>query len=273
MILEKKEEMDKTIREYSQYLGALPAASAFFAKTVLHGYNSIIIAQSHLHDYASVEKTFEAAKYYFDSIPQKICTPDISSLYFSYITENVLAIFNDAGRPDKTIRVWEENKKEILLFDKKTSVSLYALNVCLAEFMLGNYHQAVRLANKIPYEKTRPAVFCEARLLLLLSHYELDNSDILSSLARQARKAYEKENMLKPAHKIIFGFFEKKAEKIGSKSEAKKELTELINVIRETEKQSHKETTTGSLNIHLWLQSKTDGKPYAELVKRNAEVY
>ena len=185
--------------------------------------------------------------------------------------ENALAIFNDAGQPEKTISVWEENKKDILQFDKKTSVSLYALNICLAEFMLKNYHQAVRLANKIPYEKSRPAVFCEARLLLLLSHYELNTTDILSSLARQARKAYEKENMLKPEQKILFNFFEKKVESMNSKAEEKNELTELLKKVLEFEKESHKRTTTGSVDISTWIEGRISGKTYAELIRKTAE--
>jgi|GEM_PF-4636842 len=272
MILEQKAEMSKTLQEFLHYLKTLPSTNAFFAKTVLHGYNSIIIAQAYQLDYPGVERTFLAADRYFHSLAPKICTPDISSLYYSYIVENILAFFNDSGQPEKTMSVWEENKKEILQFDKKTAVSLYLLNVGLAEFMLGNYHQAVRIANKIAYEKSRPAVFCEGSLLLLLSHYELNNLDILPVLAKRAKRSYEKETMFNPALKIFLTFFEKKAGSFASKTEEKKELAEVLEQIKRTKKESNQGNTTGSINMIAWLESKMRNNPYTEQIRKNAEA-
>ena len=271
MVLERNKEMDKTLQEFLQYLKTLPATSAFFARTVLHGYNSIIIAQAYQLNYAGVEKTFLAADRYFHAMPTKICTPDISSLYYSYIVENILAFFNDSGQPEKTLSVWEENKKEIQQFDKKTAVSLYVLNIGLAEFMLGNFHQAVRIANKIAYEKSRPAVFCEASLLLLLSHYELNNLDILPALAKRTRRSYEKEDMLNPALKTFIQFFEKKAGSFVSKIEEKKELAEVLEKIQKAKKESEQGNTTGSINIAAWLESKMRNSPYTEQIRKNIE--
>lgn len=271
MILGELKELEKTIREYSSYLQSLPHTTAFFAKTALHGYNSILITHIHTRNFGAIEKTFASAEKYFRSIPKKICTPDISTLYYSYIVENMLAYGNETGQPEKTLSIWEKNRKEILQFNKKSAVSLYEINVAYAAFMHGDFHGAVRLANKIAFESFRPAAYCEARLLLLLAHFELNNLDILASLAKTARRAYEKSNILSSREKILFRFFEKTIHKVHSRSEERSAFIDLREAILDSDRTSRQNTTPGSINIPLWVESKITHVPFAEVVAKNAE--
>lgn len=271
MILNNSAALNREIKEYSQYLKSLPNTNAFFARTVLHGYNSIVIALANMRDFSTIERTFSAAETYFHSLSPKTCTPDISSLYYSYIVENMLAIFNETGLPEKTLNLWEENKNEIHRYGKKNSVSLCAMNVALGQFMQGDFHKAVRLANTIPYEPVRPTVYCEANLLLLLSHYELNNIDILPSLAKQARRSYDKCNILKEEDSILFNFFEKKIVKLNSKQEKAIAFAYLKQSMEACKDQAGADATTGSIKVDLWLDSKIKDMSYAELVQKSSE--
>ena len=269
MMLKKEKQLAQAITEYSRFLRGLPATTAFFARTVLHGLNSIVIALAHLRNFQQIEKTASYAEQYFHSLPKKICTPDICSLYYSYILENMLAIYNETGQPEKTIDTWDKNKKEILQYDKKNSTSLYTMNIALGEFMRDDFHRAVRLANTIPHDPVRPTVQCEAKLLLVLAHYELENLDILPSLARQARRAYEKCGMLKKADMIFLDFFEKKAGKLFSRQEKAKAFTDLQDILdRHALSETH--PATGSIDVALWLESKISGRGYVELIRKKA---
>lgn len=262
IILNDWKKIDKTSKEYFRYLKSLPNTNTSHAKTVLYGLNSILTSYMHAACYENIETLFCFSENYFHSLPKKICTPDISSLFFSYIMENMLAYYNETGQPEKTLTLWRANKKDIIDYSKKNVASLYEINVAYAEFLIGNYHQTIRIVNKIEFNPIRPAVFLEAKLLQLLAHFELGNYDILPPLTRITKQFYQKASMMKQPEKLLLDFFEKKILKIQSRNDEKSILIQL----KDQYAKLPRTTTAGSINIILWLESKITGVPLVKLI-------
>lgn len=262
LVLQKKKELNDILKDYTQYVKQLTNKTAFEVRTALHGFNSVMIAQIHSSQFESAEKTYTLAEHFFVSVPGKFKTPDICSLFYSYVVENILACYNETGKPELTLALWDKFRKEIVQYNRQNTGSLYQINVAYAAFMNGDAHNAIRSAQKIELDKTRPAAFCQARLLIVLSHFDLGNYEILPALVKQTIKEFSRHSVGGKNELLILNALPSvlKGKNAGDL------FKELADHMESFDDKNAYHFTPGSIDLLSWVRSKLSRKTLKILV-------
>ena len=106
------------------------------------------------------------------------------------------------------------------------------------------------------------------RILGLIVHYELENTNQLAYYERAAARFLSKKNRLLKSEKAILHFFRKKIYKMDTKAEIVKAFAELKKEITVYLKDPFEERSFANFDIISWLNSKIENKPFAEIAKR-----
>jgi hypothetical protein len=134
-------------------------------------------------------------------------------------------------------------------------------------FGSGNYDKAIDYVHRIingPMD-LRIDLQCYARLIHLLSHYELGNYEILDSLSKSVQRFMEKMKNFTKAEEALLKFLknsfdEKNPEKI------KMALDKLLEEIKHLENNRHETRAFAYLDLISWVESKVKGKTMEEIV-------
>jgi hypothetical protein len=149
------------------------------------------------------------------------------------------------------------DQHRILVFNYKIA-SLY--------FGSGDYNKAIDYLHRImngPLD-LRIDLQCYARLMHLLSHYELGNYEILVSLSKSAHRFMEKMKNLTKVEEALFKFLKNSFEE--SPDKIKKALEKLLNEIKHLENSRFETRSFAYLDIISWVESKVNNKSMEEVV-------
>ncbi len=149
------------------------------------------------------------------------------------------------------------DRHRILVFNYKFA-SLY--------FGSGDYKKAIDYLHKIingPLD-LRIDLQCYARLLHLMSHYELKNYDLIESLTKSVYRFMAKMKNLTVAEEEIFLFL--KTSFGFSPSQLKPGLEKLLHKIKHLEKSRHETRAFAYLDIISWIESKVYNKSMGEII-------
>ncbi len=158
------------------------------------------------------------------------------------------------------------NKKDVLLFYFKI-LSLY--------YYAGDLSKALAWLNKIlnfPEKDVFPDIHSTAQIINLLLHFDLQNMDLLGYIVKSASRFLSKRNRLYKLEAAILDFLMKKLPKIISQeqlTEAFKELKTEIGIILEGPSERK---ALEYFDFVSWLESKTENRPFALIVKEKAEA-
>ena len=141
-------------------------------------------------------------------------------------------------------------------------------NYKIANMYFGNgqYTVAIDYLHKIIHGEAemRNDLHCYARLLHLLSHYELGNFEIIDSLTRSVYRFMSKLNNLTVVEEKIFKFLQQSFR--FSRTELRKELNKLLDEIKQLEKNRFQTRSFAYLDIISWLESKSTGKTLSQVI-------
>lgn len=146
----------------------------------------------------------------------------------------------------------------------------YSVAYCL--FGIGNYSMALLWVNKIidyPKVEVRQDTQVFARILRLVIHYEMDNSELLDYINRSAFRFLRKRHRLYKSESYVLKFLKKvcvkqdKSEHIALFKILKKQLLTLSN--DPSEKFASEE-----FDFISWLDSKIEDRSFSEVVKKKA---
>ncbi len=165
----------------------------------------------------------------------------------------------------------EHNLSEFeLQLDKHRTLVFYYKIACLY-FGCSNFDQATNYLNKIIHWKAdlRADIQCYARLLHLISHYELGNDMILESQVRSVYRFMAKLKNLSTVENEIFSFIR------SSFSMNKKELnlafTALYEKLKKLEGSATESRSFMYLDVLSWLESKIKAVPVQEVIAKHYE--
>ncbi|MBS4065595.1 MAG: hypothetical protein KGZ74_13630 [Chitinophagaceae bacterium] len=160
----------------------------------------------------------------------------------------------------------ETKLNEYSLFVDSHRILVFNYKIALLYFGSGNYDKAIDYVHRImngPME-LRIDLQCYARLIHLLSHYELGNYEILDSLSKSVQRFMEKMKNFTKAEEALLKFLKNSFAE--SPDKINKALNKLLDDIKHLEKSRHETRAFAYLDIISWAESKVKGKTMEQVV-------
>jgi hypothetical protein len=168
-----------------------------------------------------------------------------------------LEIVPDLDRQLKEFSIYLDHHRVLVFYYK--IASLY--------FGAGDYDTAIDYLNKIINWKVdlRNDLQCYARLLHLISHYEIGNFQLLEYLIKSVYRFMAKMQNLSLVEEEMFKFLRKTF--YLSSRKLQPEFEKLLDTVRQLEKSKFETRAFAYLDIISWLESKVTGKPVYEIIR------
>lgn len=160
----------------------------------------------------------------------------------------------------------EQKLKEYAIFLDGHRVMVMNYKIATLYFGNGDYKTSIDYLQKIIYEDEGLGndLQCYARLVHLMSHYELGNDSIIESLTKSVYRFMAKMKNLTVVEEGIFHFL-KKTWNLPVR-QLKPELEALLQKIKHLEKNRFETRSFAYLDIISWLESKVSGKPMGAII-------
>ncbi len=200
----------------------------------------------------------------------------INQRIFEIVYSNKLNIYVERGMVDKGLEMVPEIEKGIkeflnvgLTVDRNLRLSL---GVALLYFWKGEYDNALNWLSKIDDLNAKAGgpvyVVGYARILSILTHYELGNLTLLESLVRGTNRFLKKNNRLFETESMLL----KVMGKLGRTNPDSQDriLTDFHNNLSRllSDSSESNQFINSSLRIPLWLESKLTGQPIQGLIAK-----
>jgi hypothetical protein len=166
----------------------------------------------------------------------------------------------------KLVPVIEDRLSEYALYVDQHRILVFNYKIASLYFGSGDYNKAIDYLHRImngPLD-LRIDLQCYARLMHLLSHYELGNYEILDSLSKSAHRFMQKMKNLTKVEEALFKFLKNSFEE--SPDKIKKALEKLLNEIKHLENSRFETRSFAYLDIISWVESKVNNKSMEEVV-------
>lgn len=165
----------------------------------------------------------------------------------------------------------QQKRSHLKVNNKEREIVLY-YNMALIFFGVEKYASANLYLNKIINDTTsdlRSDIYSYARILQLITHYEMGNQELIDYMVRSTYRFLIKRKNLNKFENAILDFIKKKTPKINSKKEAniafKGFKEELLIVL----KKPFEKKALDYFDFISWLDSKIENKKFAEIVSRS----
>lgn len=138
-------------------------------------------------------------------------------------------------------------------------------------FGVGDYSKALKWMNHLLNDDTikiRPEIYFFARIMNLVLHFEMGNTEMLAYNIRNTYRLFIKQKRLFRFETIMIRFI-RKSGKYNSPMEIRAGFSELKSQLEEIQKDPYEKQTLSFFDIIAWLESKSTRKSFAEIVKRN----
>lgn len=167
----------------------------------------------------------------------------------------------------KAVPEIEEQLKENELFLDKHRIMVLNYKIATLYFGSGDYSTCIDYLQKIINEsgELRTDLQCYSRLLHLMAHYELNNFDILDSLAKSVYRFMAKMENLTVVEEAMFSFLRHSFHNIPARR-LKPELEAFLQKIKHLEKNRFETRAFAYLDIISWVESKVYAKPMSEII-------
>ncbi|MCU0403218.1 MAG: hypothetical protein MUE99_01630 [Chitinophagaceae bacterium] len=165
----------------------------------------------------------------------------------------------------------EQYLTEYSLYMDRHRVLVFYYKIACLYFGAGNNEMAVDYLNRIIHLKVdlRTDLQCYARLLHLIAHFELGNSEILPYLAKNVYRFMAKMENLSHVEEAMFKFLRTNFHTPVSKLKPKFE--KLLHQIKPYEKKTAEARAFAYLDVISWLESRIEGVPVETVIRRKFE--
>jgi hypothetical protein len=200
---------------------------------------------------------------------------NIQSLLAFYYYNDKINLFFMEGRFTEGVVIVPDVLEIIDKFDNKIDshrVLLFYYKIACLYFGSDDNKNAVKYLNKIINLKDvslREDIHCFARILNLIAHYEMGNSDLLEYQIKSVYRFLVKMDNLQGVQKEIIKWLRKVPGMLPEN--IKKEFQALKERLEETLKEPFELRAFLYLDIISWLESKIDGVPVQVVIRRKFE--
>jgi hypothetical protein len=138
-------------------------------------------------------------------------------------------------------------------------------------FGAGQADKAIDYLNRIINWKLnlRDDLQCYARLLNLISHYELGNMDVVNYLSKSVYRFMSKMKNLGAVEEVLFNFLRNSIQYGG---DIKTSFSILLSTLQPLEKNKLESRAFMYLDIISWLESKIQSKDVQTIIKEKFEL-
>ena len=160
----------------------------------------------------------------------------------------------------------EEKLENYEMFIDGHRVLVLNYKIAMLYFGSGDYNHCLDYLQKIINEKTdlRYDLQCYARLLHLMSHYELGNDMLMESLSKSVYRYMAKMDNLTVIEEAMFKFLRHSIPL--SPRQLRPELEKFLNNIKHLEKNRFETRSFAYLDIISWVEGKVYNKPMSTII-------
>ena len=162
----------------------------------------------------------------------------------------------------------ESNLAEYALFVDPHRIMLFNYKIAYLFFGSRDFDSAIDYLHRIIHGPVdmRIDLQCYARLLHLLSHYELGNYEILDSLSKSVHRFFAKMKNLTDVERAIFDFLQHSFDH--PPKEIRASLEKFYDQIRHLEKSRYETRSFAYLDIISWVESKVFNKTMESVINQ-----
>lgn len=189
-----------------------------------------------------------------------------TSIYINSARINTHLMKGSFSEGVKIVPQIEANLAEYAIYVDPHRIMLFNYKIASLYFGKGDYSTAIDYTHKIIHgsSELRADLQCYARLVHLLSHYELGNYDILDSLSKSVHRFYKNMKKLTPVEQATFEFIQ---HSFGpSPAVIRKNIQTFYDKISRFENNSAETRSYAYLDIISWAESKLSGKTMEEVM-------
>lgn len=235
----------------------------------LKGLHNLLTAHFTLRNYNGFRKTIKLMEQVRESDTVKQSNNNRVQVFVYLYTAKINQHFLEGTFKEGLELVPEINDqlKEFSIYLDSHRVLVFYYKIASLYFGTGDYDTTIDYLNKIINWKMdlRNDLQCYARLLHLISHYELGNFQLLEYLIKSVYRFMAKMQNLSLVEEEMFKFLKRTF--YLSPKKLQPEFEKLLNRIKHWEK-SHFETRAFAyLDIISWLESKVHNKPVYEIIR------
>lgn len=233
----------------------------------IKGMHSLLNAHFDLRNFHAFDKTLQQ----FEAFAQ---TEEASrhdnfsthtSIYINSARINGHLMKGTFSQGVKLVPEIEEKLDSYSVFVDQHRILVFNYKIASLYFGNGQYEKAIDYLMRITNgsQELRIDLQCYARLMHLLCHYELDNFEILDSLAKSAHRFFSKMKNLTVVEEAMFQFLKKN---YPSRKEIKEGLKLFLRQIKHLEKSRFETRSFAYLDIISWVESKVYEKTLEEII-------
>lgn len=218
----------------SQHLAALEKDPAFDSEIMRFNYGTML--NNRIGICVQLKMPGELDPIIKKILSLKIETPQRQIFFSIHTYSNILNAYIEFGMADKGRALIPEVINKIKKYEDKApeeGLLLLRSNIAIVFFMSGDYSNCLKWVNIIlnAHEESRPDVFVDIKILNILTHYELKNFQLMSSLITSLHRQLVKQKKLAEFPKVIFSYL-KKLEFVMDKKEIQSEFSSFRDELR-----------------------------------------
>ena len=186
---------------------------------------------------------------------------------------NELHFYLLRGEYEKGVVVLDEIEPRLKQYiggiSKEIAVILF-INRAIVYFGTGNFSQTLYWLNQAMLDSSlelRDDIVCFARILNLITHFELGNTEILEHLVKSTYRFLYKREGLHKFETAILHFIKNKLHNVFIKKELTKAFIALKAELEEIVKDPLEQKALESFDFICWLQSKIEDRPFGEVYR------
>jgi len=258
-------------RKWVELFDKNPSLIASKVELYVKGVNSLLKAQSKLSFYNDFLETTHKLDN-LNNIPDVYLSENISIQVFRYSSKHKIERYFMLGEFEEGAKEVEKITKELKRFkDKLNQYDLILFYYKFACMYFGNaqYKEAIYWLNEIINEKDvdlRADILSFARILNLISHYELKHNDLVDYYIKSTYRFLSKKEDLHLFQTRIIRFL-KKLNTVKTDKELRSAFKELREQLLLLTTNPYEKRAFMYFDIISWLESKIYGKPVQEIIK------
>lgn len=236
----------------------------------LKGVHVLLEALFILGHYEKHEEEVRKLKEFLDNPPSR-SNENLQTLGFQYYYTSLINQHFISGTFTQGLSIVPELTKEIDKFESRIDphrILVFYYKIACLYFGAGKFEDAISYLNKIinyPDPRLREDIHCFARILNLISHFELGNQSLLDYQVRSTYRFIIKMNDLNSVQEEILKFIRNLTST--NPKELRNKFRELREKLLEIQKKPYQRRAFLYLDIISWLESKIDNKPVQEVIK------
>ncbi|MEO6882473.1 MAG: hypothetical protein ABI199_00460 [Bacteroidia bacterium] len=266
--------LDKTLVHFTALLKLMdtyPQMAKEMSKRYLSAINNIVFC--HL-----AENKYEKCFNNIDKMRSLLTLPEFASIdlqlkIFTSSYNAELLIYNDLGEFDKAVKLVNPIAAGLKKYEGKINteeVVIFYYNISAVYFGNGDFHKALLWNNKILNEREkelRQDLYGFSRLLNLIIHYELGNTQLIEYEIRSVIRLYSSKDKTHKFEHLVLEYIRKLIKvKRGASTETifldfKKEMEILIE-------DKFERVALEFFDFISWIESKTEKITFAQAIRR-----